>query len=162
MKDGHKIKEFLKNKAPKLLHKIGEFMPEKGALGIVKNIILSATPDEISEKDKEEAIKLTNEELLKLVEKENEDKQSARNMQIEALKQDDKFSKRFIYFLASFVIISATGFAFGLFFYSIPENNKRMIEMFADVYLFAGAIMVLQFFFGSSYTKAFSDNKIKE
>lgn len=161
MKDGHKIKEFLKEKAPKLLNKIGEFMPDKGALGVVKNIILNATKEEISDDDKAIAIKMTNEELLKLVEKENEDKQSARNMQIEALKQDDKFSKRFIYFLASFVIMSATGFAFGLFFYDIPETNKRMIEMFADVYLFAGAIMVLQFFFGSSYTKSFSNKEHK-
>jgi len=162
MRDGQKIKEFLKEKAPKLLNKLGEFMPDKGALGVIKNIILSSTKDEISEDDRKKALEITNEELLKLVEKENEDKQSARNLQIEALKQDDKFSKRFIYFLASFVIVSATGFAFGLFFYQIPDGNKRMIEMFADVYLFAGAIMVLQFFFGSSYTKSFSENKNKD
>jgi uncharacterized membrane protein len=161
MKDGGKIREFLKNKAPKLLHKVGEFMPDKGALGIIKNIILTATPDEISDFDKEQAIKLTDEEILKFIEKENEDRHSARNLQIESLKQDDKFSKRFIYFLASFVILSATGFACGLFFFEIPEGNRRMIEMFADVYLFTGAITVLAFFFGSSYTNKLESKSIK-
>jgi len=152
MKDGHKIKEFLRDKAPKLLHKVGEFMPDKGALGIIKNIILSSTPSEISDVDKAEVISKIDETLL-LIDKENEDRKSARELQIEALKQDDKFSKRFIYFLASFVILSATGFAFGLFFFTVPEGNRRTIEMFADVYLFAGAVMVLNFFFGASYVK---------
>lgn len=163
MKEGHNIKEslgrvkaFLKEKAPGLLHKVGEIMPEKGALGIVKNLLLMATPQEISEEDKAKAVSMT-EETLKFIEKENEDRHDARAMQIEALKQDDKFSKRFVYYLAAFVIISATAFAFGLFFFSVPEGNKRLIEMFADVYLFGGAVMVLAFFFGSSHSKQNQD-----
>jgi len=163
MKDGHNIKEslgkvktFLKEKAPGLLNKVGQVLPEKGALGVVKNLLLMATKDEIGDVDKASAINIIDHEL-RLIEKDNEDRHDARAMQIEALKQDDKFSKRFVYYLAAFVIVSATGFAFGLFFFTVPEGNKRLIEMFADVYLFGGAVMVLAFFFGSSHSKQVQD-----
>jgi hypothetical protein len=78
------------------------------------------------------------------------DVQNARSLQVAALQQNDLFSKRFLYYLASFIIISATAFGFCLFFMPVPEENKRMVEMFADVYLFAGALSVIYFFFGSS------------
>jgi len=78
------------------------------------------------------------------------DKQNARSMQMEALRQDDKFSKRYVYFLASFVVLGAFFFGLGLMFYQIPPENKRMVEMFADIFLFSGALTVLNFFFGSS------------
>lgn len=87
---------------------------------------------------------------IRVIELEINDRSNARAMQIAALQQEDKFSKRFLYYLSSFVILSATGMGIALFFWDIPESNRRLIEMFADIYLFAGAIMVLQFFFGSS------------
>lgn len=79
-----------------------------------------------------------------------QDIQNARSMQIAALGQDDKFSKRYVYYLATFVILSAVIFGILLFFIPVPEANKRMVEMFCDIFLFAGAMMVMQFFFGSS------------
>lgn len=91
-----------------------------------------------------------------------EDRDSARKMQIAALAQNDTFSKRFVYYLAAFVLLSATGFGFGLFFWVPEEENRRMIEMFADVYLFAGAMVVLNFFFGSSKGSHDKDEAIKE
>ena len=94
------------------------------------------------------------EALIESANKETEsflkDRQSARDMQIEALKQQDKFSRRYVYYLATFVICSASAFGVLLFFLNIPPENKRLVEMFADLYLFAGGMMVLSFFFGSS------------
>jgi len=78
------------------------------------------------------------------------DTANARSMQVAALQQEDKFSKRYLYYLASFIIISATAFGAMLFFVSIPEKNKRLVEMFCDVYLFAGALSVISFFFSST------------
>jgi hypothetical protein len=75
---------------------------------------------------------------------------NSRAMQIAALQQSDLFSKRFVYYLAMFVIVSATGFGFALMFWEIPDGNKRLVELFADMYLLAGALIVLSFFFGSS------------
>lgn len=91
-----------------------------------------------------------------------EDRDSARKLQIAAIASDDRFTKRFLYYLAGFVVASATGFGVGLFFWTVPEENKRLVEMFADVFLFGGAIMVLSFFFGSSKGSHDKDSIIKE
>lgn len=88
-----------------------------------------------------------------------EDVQSAREMQMEALRQKDRFSKRFVYVLAVVVILGAMSFGVALMYVEIPPENKRMVEMFADIFLFSGAVMVLQFFFGSSRS---SDDKSKD
>jgi len=79
-----------------------------------------------------------------------QDVANARSLQVAALNQSDTFSKRFMYYLAAFIIISATSFGVMLFWVVVPEDNKRLVEMFADVYLFAGALSVIYFFFGSS------------
>lgn len=75
---------------------------------------------------------------------------NARSMQVAALQQEDKFSKRFVYYLASFIVLVASAFGVMLFFIDVPKENQRLVDMFCDVYLFAGALMVLNFFFGSS------------
>lgn len=51
-----KIGEFLKEKAPAILDKIGDVLPDKGVLGIVKGLIDS--DDSLSPEDKEHALKL--------------------------------------------------------------------------------------------------------
>ena len=61
-----KIGIFLKAKAPALLKKIGEILPEKGGLGIVKNLISSDT--KIKAIDKEQALKLIEQDLQELKE----------------------------------------------------------------------------------------------
>lgn len=86
----------------------------------------------------------------KMYEIEVDDRKSARNLQVSALNQSDSFARRYLYYLASFIIGSATLFGVMFFFIDVPEKNMRLVEMFADIYLFAGAIMVIQFFFGSS------------
>lgn len=79
-----------------------------------------------------------------------QDVANARALQVAALAQNDLFSKRFIYYLAAFIVVSATAAGFGLYWIEVPLENKRMVEMFFDVYLFAGALSVIYFFFGSS------------
>lgn len=81
-----------------------------------------------------------------------QDRDSARSMQKEALKQSDTFAKRYVYYLASFIVISAFFFGVALLFVEIPKENKRLVEMFADVFLFGGAITVIQFFFSGSFS----------
>lgn len=128
----------------------------------------------ITNKEEREAAKLavqqeTNRHLEAIAaaaqERENaylQDIDSARKMQTAALQQEDKFSKRYVYYLSSFVIVSATAFGLLLFFVDFPESNRRLVEMFADIYLFAGAIMVLQFFFGSSKGSQDKDVLLKQ
>lgn len=79
-----------------------------------------------------------------------EDRKDARGLQKVAIQSADWLTRNFLYILASFIVLSATTIGIMLFFVDVPTENKRLIEMFADIYLFGGAIMVLQFFFGSS------------
>ena len=51
-----KVGKFLKEKAPKILDSVGEFLPDSGGLGIVKNII--SKDDSLTEEDKAFALQL--------------------------------------------------------------------------------------------------------
>jgi hypothetical protein len=93
---------------------------------------------------------------------------NARAMQIAALAQDDKFSKRFIYYLAIGICFLAFAFDFMLFFVKYPETNRDMLNMVAGVINSGALISIISFFFGSSQSsadkqkqlnKAFDDSK---
>ncbi len=59
-----KIGAFLKNKAPQILNTIGEVLPDKGGLGIVKNLISSDSS--IGPEDKEMALKILEQEIAEM------------------------------------------------------------------------------------------------
>jgi len=59
-----KVGIFLKEKAPIILDTVGEFLPDQGAYGIVKNIITS--DKSIKPKDKEMALKLLDQDIAEM------------------------------------------------------------------------------------------------
>ncbi len=59
-----KIGAFLKSKAPQILNTIGEVLPDKGGLGIVKNLISSDSS--IGPEDKEMALKILEQEIAEM------------------------------------------------------------------------------------------------
>jgi hypothetical protein len=59
-----KVGVFLQEKAPKILDTVGEFLPDQGGLGIVKNIISS--DNNITTKDKETALKLLDQDIAEM------------------------------------------------------------------------------------------------
>jgi len=59
-----KVGVFLKEKAPSLLDAVGEFLPDQGGLGIVKNIITS--DNKLEPKDKETALKLLDQDIAEM------------------------------------------------------------------------------------------------
>jgi len=59
-----KVGAFLTEKAPKLVSKLGEFLPDEGGLGIVKNIITSDKT--IKAADKEMALKLLDQDIAEM------------------------------------------------------------------------------------------------
>jgi len=61
-----KIGVFLSSKAPKVLQAIGDVLPDKGTLGIVKNII--ASDNKIKAIDKEQAMKLIDQDIAEMKE----------------------------------------------------------------------------------------------
>jgi hypothetical protein len=87
------------------------------------------------------------------------DTANARNMQVEALRQDDLFSKRFIYIFATFWSIFAAGYIGFITFGTIPENNQRFADTILGFLLGTVVATILQFFFGSSMGSKEKDKK---
>ena len=59
-----KVGIFLKEKAPTILNTVGEFLPDQGGLGIVKNLISGDST--INPKDKETALKLLDQDIAEM------------------------------------------------------------------------------------------------
>ena len=59
-----KVGAFLTEKAPKLVSQLGEFLPDQGGLGIVKNLITSDKT--IKAADKETALKLLDQDIAEM------------------------------------------------------------------------------------------------
>ena len=59
-----KVGVFLKEKAPTILDTVGEFLPDQGGLGIVKNLI--SGDSNIEPKDKEMALKLLEQDIAEM------------------------------------------------------------------------------------------------
>ncbi len=85
------------------------------------------------------------------------DLESARNMQIEALKQDDKFSKRYVYILSSLVLINALFAGVCAFFFEFPLSNREFISQYYSFSFIAGGAQVISFFFGRTTQKQNND-----
>lgn len=75
---------------------------------------------------------------------------NAQNMQMEALKQDDKFSKQFIYWFAIGWSIFSMAYIGFITFGTIPANNVRFADTILGFLLGTAISGILQFFFGSS------------
>lgn len=86
-----------------------------------------------------------------LADAEQRDKESARRSLKDQLAANTWVAKHFVYILATFIVCSASFFGFALLYVEVPPANQRLVDMFADVFLFAGAITVIQFFFGGAF-----------
>lgn len=87
---------------------------------------------------------------LKQFELENQDRASARAMQISALQQEDWLAKNFIYlFTASWSIFAMVYFAF-VTFGTVAESGIRMADTILGVLIGTVLTGFFNFFFGSS------------
>jgi hypothetical protein len=78
------------------------------------------------------------------------DVQSARDMQIEALKQGNSFAKNFVNILACVYIVFCFSWAVCFFFVNYPPANRDMINTITGVIVGTGLVSVIGFYFGSS------------
>jgi len=153
-----KLGIFLKDKAPNILNIAGDLLPDAGVLGIVKNLISSS---DIPKEQKLEFERLVKEFEQKELEAILQDKQNARQLQITALQQDDKFSKRFIYYLAIGIIIYAFIFDICMFFVSYPNANRDMINQVSGVVNSGAFMSIVYFFYGGSKGSSEKNDIIK-
>jgi uncharacterized membrane protein YwzB len=135
-----RVGDFLRKFAPHILDTVGELLPEQGALGIVKNLIDKDT--KLTTKQKAEATELLNYDL--------QNTQGARDLQKEALKQDDLFSKRFIYYLASFWSVTSVLYIFFTTFFKVA--NAHVLDTILGFLLGTIVATIINYFLGSSNT----------
>jgi hypothetical protein len=133
-----KIGDFLRKTAPHITDIVGDILPDSGALGVVKNLI---------QKDKKLTIEQKN-EALKILQFDLENTKDARAMQVAALGQEDIFSKRFVYYLASFWSLVTVIYIFMTTFLDVV--NERVADTVLGFLLGTIVATIINYFFGSS------------
>ncbi|WP_417443750.1 hypothetical protein [Joostella sp.] len=93
---------------------------------------------------------LLTEQLYKTHELQVKDLERATQMQISALKQNDTLSKRYIYYLASFVLIASVVLPCLPLFIDIPNEVLNTFERTTD-FFHSVVTSVIAFFFGTKF-----------
>jgi len=91
----------------------------------------------------------------------NKNTADARAMQVAALGQDDKFSKRFVYVFAAGWSIVAVVYIFMITFMSIPTANVRFADTVLGFLLGTIVATIINYFYGSSKSSSDKNDFIK-
>lgn len=92
--------------------------------------------------------------------RDHEDRINAREMQQAALGQDDRFSKRFIYYFATAWSLFAMSYLLLITLVDIPADNQRFADTILGFLLGTIIAGIVQFFFGSSKGSQNKDGSI--
>lgn len=139
-----KVGQFLKTKAPKILDRVGDLLPDSGVLGIVKNLI-DKSP-ELTPEDRQ----LAHDHLKELYELEVRDRDSARNREIEVAKTG-KFD--FLFTLTGLIGLGVFVFiVYAIVYLEVPKQNK---ELFIHLIGIAEGVVlsIFGYYFGSAVKK---------
>ena len=90
------------------------------------------------------------------------DTDSARKMQIAALQQDDRFSKRFIYVFAIAWSLFAMVFFCLVTFATIPEKNVRLADTIIGFLIGTAIASIFNFFLGTTFRSQKKDDTINQ
>ncbi len=143
-----KLFKMAKEKFPDILGKgieiFGDLSGKDSIENLGKWIQGEAKPSPIQQIDLDKA----REQDLKELELYLKDVQSARDMQVKALEQDDKFSKRFVYYMATFWSVVGGTYLFLVTFTDVanPEHANTIIGFLLGTIVST----IINFFFGSS------------
>lgn len=136
-----KLGKLLKDKAPKIFNVVGGLLPDKGVLGVVKNLISNDT--ELSTEDK----KLLHDQAVEFYKLEVEDRDSARGREVEIAKVkkfDFMFTLTGLVGLGTFVFL-----VYAIVYINIPEHNEK--TFYTLIGLCEGITLSLfGYFYGSS------------
>jgi hypothetical protein len=113
-----KVGKFLKVKAPKILEVVGDALPDKGLLGIVKNLIDGS--EELTPEEKT----MLHQHIKDIYGMEIQDKASARDREVEILKaggSDWLFNLTGIVGLIVFCFI-----VYAIVYLQVPNENKEI------------------------------------
>jgi hypothetical protein len=136
---------FLAKVAPSVIDTVGNVLPP---VKLLKGLI---DGDQfIAPEDRAKLEQMLKEYELEELRMRLDDVSDARQMQVEALKQDDKFSKRFVYWLAAGSLLLGFAYVFWITFGEIPQANQRFADTILGVVIATIITTIYNFFFGSS------------
>lgn len=151
-----KVGAFLQAAAPSIIDTVGVAFPPVKILSALFEKEPGVTPEQ-----KQEFDKLLQDYELNELQAYLGDVQDARSMQVEALKQDDKFSKRFTYYLAAGSLVLGFAYIFLITFSEIPVDNQRFADTILGVVIATVITTIYNFFFGSSKGSVDKNNLLK-
>ena len=142
--------------------KAKEFIEEKTGISLDKKL----TDEQVLELKKFEAENEVELKRLALLNKQEDNRHdeayvnaqvselsNARDMQKAALQQDDVFSKRYVYYLASFWSVVAVLYIFAITFINVPEASVRFADTTLGFVLGTVIATIIGYFFGASIKK---------
>lgn len=123
MEDKKKFKDtrvgkFLKEKSPKVLEVVGDLLPSSGVLGVAKNLI------NLSEDLTQEEKDMIDGELVRMMELEVADRDSARKREVSVA---ELHKVDYLFYITGIIGLSAFCFiVYAIAFLRIPEENKEI------------------------------------
>jgi hypothetical protein len=143
------------------LPKVAQAVVDKGLDYVQEKTGLELKPDMNAEEVKALREAAQKHEEFK-IEQANKNTADARAMQTAALAQDDKFSKRFVMYLATFWSVMSCTYIGAITFSEIPPGNLRFVDTLLGVCIGTVITTILNFFFGSSAGSKEKNVLIKE
>jgi|TARA_R100001443_G_C3272991_1_gene158493 hypothetical protein len=135
-----KLGKLLKDKAPKILDVVGDLLPDKGVMGVVKNLI--DVEPELTREEK----KMLHQQAVEFYKLEVEDRDSARKREVEIMKtgaKDWMMNLTGIVGLFSFLFL-----VYAIVFITVPEHNKEL--MIHTTGIVEGIVLsIVGYYFGS-------------
>ena len=135
-----KLGKLLKDKAPKILDVVGDLLPDKGVMGVVKNLI--DVEPELTREEK----KMLHQQAVEFYKLEVDDRDSARKREVEIMKtgaKDWMMNLTGIVGLFSFLFL-----VYAIVFITVPEHNKEL--MIHTTGIVEGIVLsIVGYYFGS-------------
>ncbi len=143
------------------LPSVAKAVVEKGTSYVEEKLGVSLKPEMTQEElQKISDAAMKHEEFI--IEQGYKDVADARDMQKEALKQDDVWSKRFIYIFSGLWSLFAMVFIFAITFGTIPEANIRVVDSITGFLMGTIISTMIQFFYGSSVSSRKKTDELVE
>lgn len=162
MKEKKKLKDtalgkFVTEKIPKFAGIIGDVLPDKGVLGIIKNLI-DNDPD-VPVEHKLEFERLAKDHEKEMFELEVHDRDSARVREVEMAKVTGH-SDYMVWFLTAALMIAFWFIVWHLIRDSVPNENRELVTNIVGI-IEGLLISIYSYYFGSSMGSRIKDMKGK-
>ena len=122
-----RLGQWLSEKIPKVGAIIGDALPEKGVLGLIRNLVHN-DPD-LTAEQKLEFEKMEHDFETEMFTLEIQDKSNARQREVDFIKTTGR-ADYFQYFIGGLAVLTTCTIIFCLLYMPIPEKNEHVVMLF--------------------------------